>query len=185
MSSQSPHCTGTIFGPRLSHSQVGKKSLHDDVIKWKHFPLYWPFVWGIHRSRWIPRTKASDAELSCFSLICARINYWVNNREARDLRCHRGHYDVNVMHIGHPSGHATSFRRNIDVIIASYVRWDSQTLVPEAGISGGISNCIPQYSVRCNYLSLPEIHASGIKVLNSPDIFSFLFLLSHRNSFNI
>ena len=21
---------------------------HDDVIKWKHFPHYWPFVWGIH-----------------------------------------------------------------------------------------------------------------------------------------
>ena len=20
----------------------------DDVIKWKHFPRYWPFVWGIH-----------------------------------------------------------------------------------------------------------------------------------------
>ena len=32
-----------------------------------------------------------------FSLICARINNWVNNREAGDLRCHRGHYDVNVM----------------------------------------------------------------------------------------
>ena len=23
---------------------------HDDVIKWKHFPGYWPFVWGIHQS---------------------------------------------------------------------------------------------------------------------------------------
>ena len=23
---------------------------HDDVIKWKHFPRYWPFVWGNHRS---------------------------------------------------------------------------------------------------------------------------------------
>ena len=22
---------------------------NDDVIKWKHFPRYWPFVWGIHR----------------------------------------------------------------------------------------------------------------------------------------
>ena len=39
---------------------------HDDVIKWKHFPCYWPFVLGIHRSRWIPRTKASDVELWCF-----------------------------------------------------------------------------------------------------------------------
>ena len=25
-------------------------SHHDDVIKWKHFPRYWPFVRGIHRS---------------------------------------------------------------------------------------------------------------------------------------
>ena len=32
-----------------------------------------------------------------FSLICARINDWVNNREAGDLRRHRGHYDVNVI----------------------------------------------------------------------------------------
>ena len=29
----------------------------------------------------------------------------------------------------------------------------------------GISNCIPQYSVGCNYLSLPEIPDSGTKVL--------------------
>ena len=71
-------------------------AFHDDVIKWKHFPRHWPFVQGIHRSRWIPRTKASDAELWWF-LICARINDWVNNREAGDLRRHRGHYDVSVM----------------------------------------------------------------------------------------
>ena len=30
---------------------------YDDVIKWKHFPRYWPFVRGIHRSRWVPLTK--------------------------------------------------------------------------------------------------------------------------------
>ena len=32
-----------------------------------------------------------------FSLICTQINDWVNNREAGDLRCHGGHYDVSVM----------------------------------------------------------------------------------------
>ena len=32
-----------------------------------------------------------------FSLICARINDWVNNREAGDLRRHRGHYGISVM----------------------------------------------------------------------------------------
>ena len=31
-----------------------------------------------------------------FSLIFVWINGWVNNREAGDLRRHRGHYDVNV-----------------------------------------------------------------------------------------
>ena len=33
-----------------------------------------------------------------FSLIYAWINDWVNSREAGDLRRHRGHYDVIVMH---------------------------------------------------------------------------------------
>ena len=33
-------------------------------IKWKHCPRYWPFVWGIHR--WIPLTKASDADFDVF-----------------------------------------------------------------------------------------------------------------------
>ena len=36
-------------------------------------------------------------------------------------------------------------------------------LMPEAS-QAGICNCNPQYSVVCNYLSLPEIPASGNKV---------------------
>ena len=40
--------------------------IHDDVIKWKHFPRYWPFVRGIHRSPVNSPHKASDAELWCF-----------------------------------------------------------------------------------------------------------------------
>ena len=47
--------------------------------------------------RWIPLTKASDAEFRCFSLIYALINGWVNNREAGDLRRHGVHYYVIVM----------------------------------------------------------------------------------------
>ena len=39
-----------------------------------------------------PVTQSFDV-----SLICARINDWVNNREAGDLRRHHGHYDVNLM----------------------------------------------------------------------------------------
>ena len=68
---------------------------HDDVIKRKHFPRYWPFVRGIHR--WIPFTKPSDAELWCFLWYAPWINGWVNNREAGDLRHHRADYDVSVV----------------------------------------------------------------------------------------
>ena len=32
--------------------------LHHDVIKWKHFPSYWPFVQGIHWSLVNSRDKA-------------------------------------------------------------------------------------------------------------------------------
>ena len=61
-------------------------SEHNDVIKWKHFPHYWLFVRGIHRPPVNSPTKASDAGLWYFSLICAWINGWVNNREAGNLR---------------------------------------------------------------------------------------------------
>ena len=71
---------------------------HDGVIKWKHFPRYWPFVRRIHRSPVnSPHTKASDAELCCISLIGAWISGWVNNCKAVDLRRHRAHYNVIVM----------------------------------------------------------------------------------------
>ena len=33
-----------------------------------------------------------------FSLICTRINDWVNNGKAGDMRRHRAHYDVTVMY---------------------------------------------------------------------------------------
>ena len=39
---------------------------HDDVIRWKHFPRYWPFVRGIHRWPVNFPHKNNDAELWCF-----------------------------------------------------------------------------------------------------------------------
>ena len=70
---------------------------YDDVIKWKHFPRYWPFLRGIHRSRVNSHHKGQWRGALMFSLICAWINGWVNNREAGDLRRHRAHYDFIVM----------------------------------------------------------------------------------------
>ena len=42
---------------------------HDDVIIWKHFPRYWPFMRGIHRS---PAHKRQWRGALMLSLICAR-----------------------------------------------------------------------------------------------------------------
>ena len=70
---------------------------HDNVIKWKHFPRYWPFVRGIHRSPVNSSHKGHWRGAFMFSLICAWINRWVNNREAGDLRRYRAHHDVIVM----------------------------------------------------------------------------------------
>ena len=70
---------------------------HDDVIKWKHFPRYWPYVWGIHRSQVNSPHQDQWRGALMFSLICAWINGWVNNSEAGDLRRHHAYYDVTVM----------------------------------------------------------------------------------------
>ena len=70
---------------------------HDDIIKLKHFPRYWPFLRGIHRSPVNSPHKGQWRGALKFTLICARINGWVNNREAGDLRRYRAHYDVIVM----------------------------------------------------------------------------------------
>ena len=71
--------------------------LHDDVIKWKHFPGYWPFVRGSHRSPVNSPHKGKWRGAVMFSLICAWINRLVNNRKAGVLICVRAHYDAIVM----------------------------------------------------------------------------------------
>ena len=81
--------------PVLQPNHYDSLEEYDDVIKWKHFPHNWPFFVGKspvnspHKGQW--------RGALIFSLICAWINGWVNNREAGDLRRHRAHYDITVM----------------------------------------------------------------------------------------
>ena len=92
---------------------------HDDVIQWKHFPRYWPFVRGIHRSPVNSPHKGQWRVALIFSLICAWIDAWVNNRAAGDLRHHRAQYDVIVMysHIClNVASYAISIQQTHDVI---------------------------------------------------------------------
>ena len=71
--------------------------LHDDVIKWKHFPHHWPFVRGIHWSQVDSPHKCQWRRVLTFSLICAWTNRSANNRDASDLRRHRAQFDVPEM----------------------------------------------------------------------------------------
>ena len=142
-------------------------STHDDVIKWKHFPRYWPFVRGVHRSRWIHRTKACPSSplpvnsphkgqwrgALMFSLICARMNDWVNNREAGELRCHHGHYDVSVMYL-----FSSMHRLTSKLIITGSLRggrWISLTKGPQCGKR---SHAMPSRWI-CSHIQCPSITA--------------------------
>ena len=100
---QTSNISHTLVGNEIvDHSDVVGASPvgaapHDDVIKWKHFPRYWPFVQGIHRPPVHSPHKCQWRGALMFSLIRAWINAWVNHCEAGDLRRHRAHYDVIVM----------------------------------------------------------------------------------------
>ena len=113
------------------HWRVIKYVLHDDVIKWKHFPRYWAFVRGIHRSLVNSPHKGQWRGAVIFSLICAWRNGLVNNRYVGALRRHHGHYDVTVMEISKSDMYPTR------VIITSHV------------ISG--LSCIPPWAQRTFY----------------------------------
>ena len=92
-------CMTVSFMQQISKSTntyTGHKN-HDDVIKWKYFPRYWPFVREIHRSPVNFPHKGQWRGALMFTLICARKNGWVNNGEAGDLRRYLAHYDVIVM----------------------------------------------------------------------------------------
>ena len=94
-----PHSMSTYIWIKHPSSKlsVNCSSNHDDVIKWKHLPRYWPFVRGIHRSPVNSPHKGQWRGALIFSLICVWINGWENNREAGDLRRYRPHYDVTIM----------------------------------------------------------------------------------------
>ena len=54
---------------------------HDNVNKWKHFPRYWPYVRGIHRSRWVPLTKAVTRRFAVFFDL--PLNKWLSKQSRR------------------------------------------------------------------------------------------------------
>ena len=70
---------------------------HEDVIKWKHFLHYWPFVRGIHQSPVDSPHKGQWHGALVFSLTSTWTNGLANTQDTGDSKHHRAHYDVIVM----------------------------------------------------------------------------------------
>ena len=87
----------SIVDGLLESNRVKLLLCHDDVIKWKYFQRYWPFVRGIHRPLVNSPHKGQWRGAFMFSLIRPWINGWVNNREASDWRRHHARYEVTVV----------------------------------------------------------------------------------------
>ena len=100
-----PRADTTQVGPMLAPwiFLSGEPNLcpKQEILWWRDqmgiFPRYWPFVRGIHRSTVNSPHKDQWRRDLIFSLLCAWINGWVNNRETGDLRCYRAHYGVTVI----------------------------------------------------------------------------------------
>ena len=61
-----------LSNSNLNCSEATQKyTCHDDVIKWKHFPRYWPFLQGIHLPSVNSLHRGQWRGALMFSLICA------------------------------------------------------------------------------------------------------------------
>ena len=90
------------YQPRSDQGLVGVDYIitHDDVIKWKHFPRYWPFVRrNSPATGEFPAQRPVTRSFDVFFDLRLKIG-WVNNGEAGELRRHIVHYDVTVMFCG-------------------------------------------------------------------------------------
>ena len=101
-------------------------SIYDDVIKWKHFPRYWPFVRGIH---WSPVDSPHNDQWRgalMFSLICAWAYGGANYRDVGDLKCHRAHYDVFVIFANDWTGKQKGWIYNRRIYQRHLLKYDIQ-----------------------------------------------------------
>ena len=89
-SGNSSVCVDTESPDTASPATCGRK--HDDVIRWKHLPRYWPFVGGNHQWTVTSHHKGQWHGALVFPLICAWTNSWANNRNVSVWRSNRTHY---------------------------------------------------------------------------------------------
>ena len=84
-------CLSTLWAKLYQHA-THSSLRHDDVIKWKHFRRYWPFLRGIHRSPVNSPHKGQWRGVCCFFDLCLEKNGWWCTDLANTNRSHLGHY---------------------------------------------------------------------------------------------
>ena len=115
--------------------------------------------------RWIPLTKASDAELRCF-FICAWTNGWANNRDAGDLGRLRAHYDVTVMIF-------------LSVLWAGILACKSDLVLYKSGsCSAGITTNILQIRIFTTWSKFTSTHKNHFSRADVKIVVSHLILWS-------
>ena len=96
-------CAGNSPGTGEFPAQMASNA-ENVSIWWRHHgktwryqmeknPCYWTFVREIHQSP-VDFPHKGQWHGALFSLICAWIHRWANNRDAGDLRRHCAHYDI-------------------------------------------------------------------------------------------
>ena len=133
---------------------------HDDVIKGKHFPRYWPFVRGIHRSAVNSPHKGQWRGSLMFSVICVWINGSVNNREAGDLRRYRAHYDVIVMTWKRFPHHLPLMVKLNQLCHYSDVTWALNLKSPECSLKSYFGDQHQRNHQRFAFMALFEVNPS-------------------------
>ena len=70
-------CWATLLTDLWQYIMTNTSSVHEDIIRWKYFPGYRPFVRRIHRSPVNAPHKGQWRRTLIFSLICAWTDGWV------------------------------------------------------------------------------------------------------------
>ena len=93
-------CFRVRFGVKLVQVYYLDLSWHN-IAWWRHrmetFAVTGPLCWEFTGPPPPPPPPPPPRGTLMFSLICAWISGWANNRDAGDLRRHRAHYVVTVM----------------------------------------------------------------------------------------
>ena len=84
---------------KLLVAHISNEIFHGDVIKWKHFPRYWPFLRWIHRSSVDPPAPPppQHTQWPVTRGFYVFFDLRLNKRLNKQSRHHRNHYNVTVM----------------------------------------------------------------------------------------